>query len=114
MLRCSRPAGKRQIAAWQQQIKELARKDSDAASSIIAYKAKFAQQCSELKISGMNIRAELLALTLDIPQLCEQISAALSSEELGQILAFYNAFMEFVGAAPALREKVNLAISIFH
>ena len=46
-----RPALKRHIAGWQQQIKDLARRDVEHKASAVAYKARYDALCRDLGIA---------------------------------------------------------------
>ena len=57
----SSPALKRQITGWQQQIKDLTRRDMEHRASAAAYKSKFDALCRDLGIPVCGRKAHASA-----------------------------------------------------
>ncbi|KAH7434100.1 hypothetical protein KP509_07G101100 [Ceratopteris richardii] len=89
------PYFKKQITKFQQQLADIERKESEYKRSASAAALKYQQSCQELGINGINIKAELIATTSNLPHIFTEVEEVLCDDLMHQTVKCYEAFVSY-------------------
>lgn len=73
----------------------MERKQAQCLANAGANRTKFKAQCSDMRIAGSDVAAELAALVSQLPVEFDKVVNTVQSEPFGQAMAYYRAFLDF-------------------
>jgi len=71
------------------QIKENEIKESEYNDTILSYKSKFKQACTDLNIQGENVRDELKGLLIQLPEIYDKVIKFVQQDQVKNTIDFY-------------------------